>query len=221
LAFGPEGQLAAVSENYAIAITRLGDTAPERNATLTGHSWAIRVLQFSPDPRFAYLASASADGSVRIWDVRAARELLALPYQADVISVAFSHDGRRLLTGGWDHSVKVWDAHTGQLQDNLADPTGGVRSVVFHPTEDGVLAWGSTDSTVKVWNRASTTVRTLHGHTSWVESVAFSPDGEWIASGSLDGTIKLWQMPNGSEVVAQLARPGPSVAVVGEKPTAK
>jgi WD40 repeat protein len=68
--------------------------------------------------------------------------------------------------------------------------------VVFHPKDSRVLAWGSTDGTVKLWNTATKEmIRILHGHTSWIESVAFSPDGEWIASASLDGTIKLWGVP--------------------------
>jgi WD40 repeat protein len=72
--------------------------------------------------------------------------------------------------------------------------TGVVHSMTFHPKDSRVLAWGSTDGTVKVWNRATNEIRALHGHTSWVESVAFSPDGKWIASGSLDGTVKIWKL---------------------------
>src|SRR5262245_3249895 len=53
----------------------------------------------------------------------------------------------------------------------------------------------SHDGTVKIWNSSTKGIRTLRGHTSWVMSVAFCPDGDSIASPSLDGTVKLWQMP--------------------------
>ena len=57
------------------------------------------------------------------------------------------------------------------------------------------LAWGSTDSTVKVWDGLGTQTHVLRGHTSWVQGVAFSADGKWLASGSLDGTVKIWPAP--------------------------
>jgi WD40 repeat protein len=113
-----------------------------------------------------------------------------------VFSVTFSRDGRYLASGSWDRTIKVWDAKTGLLQDTVPDPTGGVLSVRFHPQDDRVLAWGATDSTIKVRNGTTKEIRTLCGHGSWVVSVAFSLDGQWIASGSLDGTIKVWRVPS-------------------------
>jgi WD40 repeat protein len=59
-----------------------------------------------------------------------------------------------------------------------------------------VLAWGGSDSTVRVWKIGTREIYPLHGHTSWVESVAFSPDGGWLASASLDGTVKIWKTPS-------------------------
>jgi WD40 repeat protein len=69
-----------------------------------------------------------------------------------------------------------------------------VQSVAFSPV-DRRVAWGGTDSTVKVWVPATGEIQVLRGHTDWVQCVAFSADGKQIASASLDGTVKIWKVP--------------------------
>ena len=92
-----------------------------------------------------------------------------------VISVAFSPDGKRLVSGSLDKTVKVWDAQTGQETLTLKGHTGGVLSVAFSP--DGKrLVSGSEDKTVKVWDaQTGQEILTLKGHTGWVEQRGLQP----------------------------------------------
>ncbi|KAF7965338.1 hypothetical protein HWV62_44307, partial [Athelia sp. TMB] len=117
-----------------------------------------------------------------------------------VSAVAFSPDGRRVVSGSWDETVRVWDAETGAL---IAAPfeghTASVYSVAFSP--DGQwIASGSYDKSVCVWNAETGALIAgpLAGHTDSVNSVAFSPDGQRIASGSDDQSIRIWDPQTGS-----------------------
>jgi WD40 repeat protein len=203
LAFSPDDKYLATCRNSSrtnctIEI-RDAITGRETRPPLQGHSWAVLDMAFSPNKDFPRLASASADGTVRIWDLETGKEIVVprvvLRHNGSVLCTAFSQDGRLLASGGLDRVVKIWDARTWKFLRDLADPTAAVQSVALHPKDSRMLAWGGTDGTVKVWNSATEEIRTFHGHTSWVESVAFSPDGAWLASGSLDGTVKLWNAP--------------------------
>jgi WD40 repeat protein len=115
-----------------------------------------------------------------------------------VKSVAFSPDGR-LASGASDHTVRIWDAHSGAELHCLHGHQGAVQSVAFSP--DGkLLASGSGDKTVQVWDAHSgALLHRLSGHDLEVESVAFSPDGNRLASGSRDGTIRVWNVVNCEE----------------------
>ncbi|QDT98029.1 WD40 domain-containing protein [Gimesia aquarii] len=118
-----------------------------------------------------------------------------------VISVAFSPDGTRIVSGSWDNTVKIWDATQGQEIRTLKGHKGRVNSATFSPDGTRIVS-GSNDNTVKIWDAAQgQEIRTLKGHTSGVTRVAFSPDGARIVSSSFDHTVKIWDATQGQELI--------------------
>ncbi|NCQ97801.1 MAG: hypothetical protein GPJ11_00005, partial [Microcystis aeruginosa L211-101] len=117
-----------------------------------------------------------------------------------VNSVNFSPDGKTLVSGSWDKTIKLWNVETGQEIRTLKGHDNYVTSVNFSP--DGkTLVSGSWDKTIKLWNvKTGQEIRTLKGHYALVSSVNFSPDGKTLVSGSNDYTIKLWNVETGQEI---------------------
>ncbi|MGO8926024.1 MAG: protein kinase domain-containing protein [Limisphaerales bacterium] len=118
-----------------------------------------------------------------------------------VTSVAFSPDGRRIVTGSFDNTAKMWDAASGEELLTLKGHSGEVRSVAFSPDGQRIVT-GSADKTARVWEAANgRELLTLKGHNDQVFSVAFSPDGQRIATGSYDYTAKVWEAASGHELL--------------------
>ena len=120
-------------------------------------------------------------------------------HTAEVSSVRFSPDGKRIVSGSFDNTVKVWDAASGQETLTLKGHIGRVDSVSFSPDGTRIVS-GSIDKTVKVWDAASgQETLTLQGHTGRVYSVSFSPDGTRIVSGGdgYDQMVKVWDASSG------------------------
>ena len=108
--------------------------------------------------------------------------------------MVFSPDGKKVLTGSWDNTAKLWDAGSGQAEKTFTGHTSYVSSVAFSPDGKKVLT-GSRDKTAKLWDAGSGQAeKTFTGHTSSVSSVAFPPDGKKILTGSSDWSAKWWDI---------------------------
>ena len=134
-----------------------------------------------------------------------------------VSAVAYSPDGRLIVTGSWDNTAKVWDSQTGTSLKDLKGHSAQVTSVGFSP--DGTrIVTGSDDKTVKVWDVGKgKSLFELKGHADKVTSVAFSPDGKMIVTGSWDNLAKVWDARTG-EWLLDLEGHGSTVASVSFSP---
>jgi WD40 repeat protein len=119
-----------------------------------------------------------------------------------VSSVVISSDGKRIISGCRDKTIKIWDAESGQELRTLKGHKNWVTSVAISPDGQRIIS-GSWDETVKIWDAESgKELRTLRGHTSGIESISVSPDGKRIISGSdsRDKIIKIWDAESGKEL---------------------
>jgi RNA polymerase sigma factor (sigma-70 family) len=216
VAFSPDGKtLASAGGDGTI---KLWETATgKERASLTGHKVTVHSVAFSPAGKT--LASGSLryadqpnDGQakvpftdeIKLWDVASGKNTLTLAGEAgEVLSVAFSPDGKTLASGSlrfgdtpqqFSGEVVLWNVDAGKRTAVLKGHTNTVLSVAFSP--DGkTLASGCGDGTIKLWDVASgKNQATLKGHDDDVTSVAFSPDGKILLSGSHDNTVKVWDV---------------------------
>jgi WD40 repeat protein/tetratricopeptide (TPR) repeat protein len=218
--FSPDSKtIASASLDKTIKIWKTDGTLL---TTLTGHTNSVTSVTFSPDGQT--LASASMDETVRLWKTDGTL-LQTIDQRAPVNWVSFSRDGKVLAVASNDGTVKLWSSD-GRLIANLWHSdnknSSKVYTVSFSP--DGqTLATAGEDKTVKIWNVATLEnnpklnsreannvelLATLRGHSKWVFGVSFSPDGQSLASGGAEGTVKLWNLkgigekrtPNTSEI---------------------
>jgi WD40 repeat protein/serine/threonine protein kinase len=208
------------------------------------HWREVTAVAFSPDGKT--LVSGSEDGTLKVWDVATGQVLRTLAgHGGGVTSLALSTDGKLLASGSWDRTVRLWETASGKLLRTLDHPQGVLTVALGHGSR--FLASGCADNLVRLWYVAKArepalpmlgaiTVgvggwpvgqgpllaaslvhgrvpeeRALAGHSRWVAAVAFRPDGQVLASGSHDGTVRLWDVAS-----AALLRTLPSMGQTRE-----
>ena len=143
------------------------------------------------------MVDAETDREVRRWDSR----------MGDIWSLAFSPDGKRLLSTSVDHTIAVWETATGKQVALLAGHGAEVICAAWSP--DGTrIASGGRDGYVRLWDTTHfENVAQLGGHTSYIYSLKWSPDGAQVVSSSGDSTVRLWNtQPLAQQVTAIRAR---------------
>lgn len=188
------------------------DDEPMELRAFLGHKGPVRGVAFSPDG--ATVATCGDDRQVLVWkptEVRPYRlsEVFAetppapiaprkfLGHRAAVASVAFSADGKRLVSGGFDNAVLVWSVESGVVEKSLRGHAGQVRSCAVSADGKSVVS-GSYDGTLKVWNvdeyHENLAVRTsaLAGHVGAVSAADFSPDETRIVTAGVDRTAMIF-----------------------------
>jgi WD40 repeat protein len=206
--FKPDGrELITVSNDKTIRVWDVATGEPLRVLRPPigrGKEGMIDDAALSPDGRTLAVGGNGFEefkwGEIHLIDLSTGRIVRTFQGHANkVMSIAFSPDGKRLVSGSADRTARIWDVATGECEHVLEGHTEAVYGVVFSP--DGRrLATASYDTTGRIWSVETGKLEAeLKGHAKEVGCVAWSPDGQVIATGSMDQTIRIWS-PDGKYV---------------------
>jgi WD40 repeat protein/tRNA A-37 threonylcarbamoyl transferase component Bud32 len=167
--------------------------------TYRGHHDIVYGVAWSPDS--AFIASASADKTVQVWDVGTGGVNASIDTgHTDIVtSVAWSPDGKLVVSGSNDRTVRVWNPADKSNPVTYTGHTNVVNAVAWSP-DGSLIASGGAENRVQVWNATDgSNLCTYQGHTATVNGIAWSPQsiGKLIASVSADKTVQVWQATDG------------------------
>ena len=162
--------------------------------TLSGHTAAVTCIAFSSDGSSLASGSKTPDSTVKLWSLSTGTLTLTLPGHSpvNVNSIAFTPDGRGLISAGNDRQIRIWNTKTGQMVNKLTGHSAEVASVVFSHSGEYFFS-ASNDQTIRAWPaKPGRRAFTLRGHLTGVTTMALSADDAYLATASWDGVVKIW-----------------------------
>ncbi|MEB3831367.1 S-layer homology domain-containing protein [Phormidium sp. CCY1219] len=141
------------------------------------------------------------NGQINLWSLRSGELIRTLPgHSTRVGALAIAPDGKTLVSGGGDATLKIWDLRTGELKNTLTEHGDEITSVAIAP-DGNTLISSSRDRTIIFWNlNTGESTLTINSHGSSILGLTLSPDGQLVASSSDDGLVKIWRVDNGALV---------------------
>ncbi|MCX7143624.1 MAG: caspase family protein [Proteobacteria bacterium] len=236
-AFSTDGTTMVAGDSFSLFILHVATGQQLR--TLKGHTEWITSVAFAPDGQMVVSRSSDIPKTLNLWNLftdSTPRKLSSKAKRGGSNSVSgkngvISPDGKTLVAGSLDDTIKLWEVATGREMRTIGGPgeRNGVMSVAFSPDGKTVVSGSgeislekSVVNTLKLWDVATgRKLRTLAGHADSVTSVAFSPDGKTIISGSKDNTLKVWDMASGLELLTISGHGIGGVASVAVSPDGK
>ena len=190
----PDGRLLACgSDRSSIRIIPVsGGVAYE----LRGHTGKIKSLVFSPDGKYLY--SSGLDGQVLIWDTETRQPEQLLTGENDVISLDISRSGR-FLAGAFDNgTIGLWNLADGTASNTVSSSNGVVNVVRF--TDDDLLAIGYLNGMIELYDIENSRIANeIKGHNARVSDIRFNKSLDQMATSSMDGSVKIWNMTDLTE----------------------
>ncbi|QRV86841.1 hypothetical protein RhiJN_14859 [Ceratobasidium sp. AG-Ba] len=196
VAYSPDGRLIASGSRDGTGRIWDAETGGVVGKPLLGHVDHVLSICFAPD--CSQLATGSGDGNVGLWKIGSGKTklLFFMVHQSRVRAMDFSPSGQRVAAGYDDGSVRIWCTKTEKevIEPMTAPGLPSILSVAFSPCGRYVVSC-SLDNTILVRNveNGAVVLGPLSGHTDWIYSVKFSPNGDCIVSGSKDKAVRVWE----------------------------
>ena len=151
---------------------------------------------FSPDGET--LAIGLVSGDISVYSISNSERIQTMEGHDDAVTgLAFPVGGKRIVSGSWDKTVRIWDMESGVCQHVLTDHTGSVFNIAYS-AEKNQVASTSEDKTIRLWDLTTNSCcQILSGNEKAILCVAYSPRGDQIASGSDDFSVRLWSIATG------------------------